>query len=468
MDGIVRTFSISEKKIIGEFNIPKLTGDRTLIQELSGAGGVMMQWFAAHGNTMTVASKDTVVHLEWRESLVEVNEEQEHRIASPLLSRSNSSRVDSVVIPSSTPVKQRIRKLSTQSNASSGMGPRHSSSASISGDNSFSSSTSSNASSTHRSRKDSTTSNASNSRATTTPVRSPTLIRSPTLQTSSRPRPRTTSTTSRSASVISPPPWPMPGGNKSLDNFIPASPSTNFFSFPGSLTSPNPSTNEFQPPKERKTRLAPNLKTPPKVVAIQSTPDMAVGCVYPPKRRVISATRFSSRVGADKLLYSSTFEERKEKPKELTKVEGSDSTNGDNKPSNHTRDSSSTQQNGHQDSSNSKNLNGSTISPISGAWKSLSESLQTSTKNPMSLELDHESCVVGCADGTVYRICFVGSEFGRENQVVENGEEKVGDGTIKQLLELKERWKELLIPEDAGMDYKGRIKVDLGKKLGFK
>ena len=42
------------------------------------------------------------------------------------------------------------------------------------------------------------------------------------------------------------------------------------------------------------------LTAPPKLVAIVETPDVAVGAVDPMKRRVVTATRFSSRAGADR------------------------------------------------------------------------------------------------------------------------------------------------------------------------
>ena len=42
------------------------------------------------------------------------------------------------------------------------------------------------------------------------------------------------------------------------------------------------------------------LTAPPKIVAMVETPDVAVGAVDPRKRRVVTATRFSSRAGADR------------------------------------------------------------------------------------------------------------------------------------------------------------------------
>ena len=42
------------------------------------------------------------------------------------------------------------------------------------------------------------------------------------------------------------------------------------------------------------------LTAPPKLVAVIDTPDLAVGAVDASKRRVVTATRFSSRIGADR------------------------------------------------------------------------------------------------------------------------------------------------------------------------
>ena len=42
------------------------------------------------------------------------------------------------------------------------------------------------------------------------------------------------------------------------------------------------------------------LTAPPRLIAIIETPDVAVGAVDPRKRRVVTATRFSSRAGADR------------------------------------------------------------------------------------------------------------------------------------------------------------------------
>ena len=49
------------------------------------------------------------------------------------------------------------------------------------------------------------------------------------------------------------------------------------------------------------------LTAPPKLVAVVDTPDVAVGAVDPRKRRVVTATRFSTRAGANRTVSWSCF-----------------------------------------------------------------------------------------------------------------------------------------------------------------
>jgi len=66
------------------------------------------------------------------------------------------------------------------------------------------------------------------------------------------------------------------------------------------------------------------------------------------------------------------------------------------------------------------------ISEIKGAWSALAhglgdldasglpkgfKGLATPELNPMALALNHEKIVVGCADGTIYVMSFVGNEY---------------------------------------------------------
>ena len=114
-------------------------------------------------------------------------------------------------------------------------------------------------------------------------------------------RPRTNSSLSRSTSSASisrrislAPPTPVTKGRLSLStstsrtSLAPLNPS------PGPGPGSNPGGFPF-----RFGRAA-VLTAPPKLVAVIDTPDLAVGAVDASKRRVVTATRFSSRIGADR------------------------------------------------------------------------------------------------------------------------------------------------------------------------
>jgi len=84
------------------------------------------------------------------------------------------------------------------------------------------------------------------------------------------------------------------------------------------------------------------------------------------------------------------------------------------------------------------------IVPLSGAWAALSDVPNTQVKgllsplpskfaglampekNPMSMQLSHEEVVVGCADGTIYVMNFVGYDY-RTERGLKGGTDDVGD-----------------------------------------
>ncbi|QRW18832.1 WD40 domain-containing protein [Rhizoctonia solani] len=122
-----------------------------------------------------------------------------------------------------------------------------------------------------------------------------------------------------------------------------------------------------------------------------------VGAVDPKKRRVATSTRFSSRLGADRRIFVSTY----------------------NLTMSHTA-------NGKPNRKNCPNLN--RIATLGGAWAALAEEseygwpaqfnvpagfkgLATPEKNPMAMALSHEEVVVGTADGTIYVMSFVGYQY---------------------------------------------------------
>ncbi|KAI0067041.1 hypothetical protein BV25DRAFT_1820204 [Artomyces pyxidatus] len=162
------------------------------------------------------------------------------------------------------------------------------------------------------------------------------------------------------------------------------------------------------------------LTAPPKLVAVVETPDVAVGAVDPRKRRVITATRFSSRAGADRRIFMSTHRD-----KDAIMHTGDDGDDNDEDgpalrgPSPPSVDFDTE------------------ITAVSGAWGVLSDAngnnyygmkglrgqlppkfagLATPEKNPMSMQLSHEEVVVGCADGTIYVMSFVGYDYLKQKE----------------------------------------------------
>ena len=148
------------------------------------------------------------------------------------------------------------------------------------------------------------------------------------------------------------------------------------------------------------------LTAPPKLVAVVETPDVAIGAVDPRKRRVVTATRFSTRAGATRTLYMSQHRDKEEVAKEAAA---------------HDDDSDEAPSEGPRTPSPRVDLD-TNILPVTGAWGALAhadsvsaagvkgvkghlpakfQGLATPEKNPMSMQLSHEEVVVGCADGSI-------------------------------------------------------------------
>ncbi|KZV83567.1 hypothetical protein EXIGLDRAFT_777445 [Exidia glandulosa HHB12029] len=160
---------------------------------------------------------------------------------------------------------------------------------------------------------------------------------------------------------------------------------------------------------------------PPRIVAVVESPEVAVGAVDPGKRRVVTATRFSSRLGADRRIFISTHRDKTERLRPHT---GGDDEE-DEEDIDADRRSASTS------SKASTPVNEASITTVQGAWAALAEEvppgthipglkgslpkdfkgLATPEKNPMSMQLSHEEVVVGCGDGTIYVMSFVGYEY---------------------------------------------------------
>ncbi|KAK0537428.1 hypothetical protein OC842_001640 [Tilletia horrida] len=536
VDGIIRTFCIRRKEMIGQFDLSKLGGvDKALSAQLAGIGGDgMLQWFAAHGNSMTLAAKNLVVHLEWTEHVVPIEENPV-----PLTrGTASTSKTGSGFSPStsfrsslgpSTPTVVRTRKDSSQTATSgsrpasraslspvqstSGFRQRHDSTASsastVVSSSASSSSTRTVAASTTGSvgRKSMPASAAAPTNGT--PIRSGrtsvTSSHRPSLSSSTNGRGgfATPSAERRKSLQVNPNAMATSPGARP-----PLSPSSSF-RFPSSsngstLTPLSPSGSqilELPSPAESKpvrTRIAPNLEVAPRIVSVLRTPDISTGCTDPAKRRVVCSTRFSSRSGADRRLYSSTYNVR-ESAKATTNqsmdsegsAQGDDSGSSTPKLDNAPTDSDKTPSTaaGLADTSvgagavplSPAPVSGSTVPadrdhsssvvPIRGAWSAEREKLSQPTRNPMAMILDHESCVVGCQDGTVYKLSFVGDEYGDEPDEPEpepeeikpmlidhskEGEASAGHVTIEDLCELEQVWAELMLPDDAPEDHPGR------------
>ncbi|KAJ6498518.1 hypothetical protein C8R47DRAFT_971816, partial [Mycena vitilis] len=165
------------------------------------------------------------------------------------------------------------------------------------------------------------------------------------------------------------------------------------------------------------------LTAPPKIVGIVETPDVAVGAVDPGKRRVVTATRFSSRAGADRRIFMSTHEDKES--------EGRKSAAGDamRTATPVDIDLAATPMGG---------VWGALAVPPYGDTRGLKSSfppkftgLATPEKNPMSMALSHEEVVVGCADGSIYVMNFSGYDYDKNN-VVGDGEGPNGNGYMEE------------------------------------
>ncbi|KAA1472736.1 hypothetical protein DENSPDRAFT_778779 [Dentipellis sp. KUC8613] len=185
------------------------------------------------------------------------------------------------------------------------------------------------------------------------------------------------------------------------------------------------------------------LTAPPKLVAVVETPDVAVGAVDPRKRRVVTATRFSTRAGADRRILMSTHRDRDRHPEH----EATGSSDDGSPAGSEASDSPFAAP--RPPSAATVDFD-TAITAVGGAWGALADGqrgpgvkglrgalparfagLATPEKNPMSMQLSHEEVVVGCADGTIYVMSFVGYDYLKERERPvegEEGEEVEGEG----------------------------------------
>ncbi|RXW16614.1 hypothetical protein EST38_g9240 [Candolleomyces aberdarensis] len=185
------------------------------------------------------------------------------------------------------------------------------------------------------------------------------------------------------------------------------------------------------------------LTAPPKLVAIVDTPDIAVGAVDPLKRRVVTATRFSSRAGADRRIFLTTHRDKDQGPSAESEASNS---NGDQNPDDPDADLKAILSPISAAAPEPKVEINTEVVEMTGAWAALSgpnippavkglrghlpskfAGMATPEKNPMSMQLSHEEVVVGCADGTIYVMNFLGYDYKKQAAPpAENGDDDLG------------------------------------------
>jgi pyrimidine and pyridine-specific 5'-nucleotidase len=493
IDGIVRVFSIKRREMVSQFKLAELLldelGNGRFVDALkdasaraleaqaeeedtgsedkvarTGAIGVsvkeleaemrrrfanvgaapnnMLQWFAAKGSQMTCATKSIIIHLEWQHDDVKLP------TSPPPLSRSTSqSKPKSRA--SLPPVRRDSLSPSTAANSYFSPKPRSSlgandistSSTALSSRTSLSpgiSRSSSNMSSVAGRRLSVATSNLAG--GSSTPNRRISLMSSTSSATPGTPNNISTGA-GRTPSRL--------GGPRT-----PVTPGTPIGGTPGF---------------SKKFGQAAILTAPPKIVALVETPDVAVGAVDPRKRRVVTATRFSSRAGADRRILLSTHQDKEQyNPLEelgffsdsaetsATIVDGDSSTKSgsDGTPSfvispdasvaslspsssrlslNPSSTTTKVNKRSPADSTKTQVDVDTEVVELGGAWAALSSTasadapspipgllgnlpnkfggMDVPEKNPMSMQLSHEEVVVGCADGTIYVMNFVGHDY---------------------------------------------------------
>ncbi|KAH7909473.1 hypothetical protein BJ138DRAFT_1010752 [Hygrophoropsis aurantiaca] len=383
IDAVVRVFSIKRREMISQFKLSELGGsDPVLNAKLWNVGAAphgMLQWFAAKGTQMTCATKSVIMHLQWPEG------EGEDKPAAS--------------IPSSTPV-------SASAAASSTLNPNP------------------------------------------TPVDSPAAARA--LAASPSPSALTRVSLGRSTSSIATPQRQLSQTPQRRQSLSPM-PGTPLSAGGGGMANGGAPTMLFG--------RAAILTAPPKLVALVETPDVAVGAVDPRKRRVVTATRFSSRRGADRRIFMSTHQD-KETPVGVNERGADDDVEEHHRNGNGNGNGSGDEAGpGPSEDKHNPMLTTRTPSPavdidtnvleLSGVWGALAHNadvninargllgalppkfagLAVPEKNPMSMQMSHEEVVVGCADGTIYVMNFVGDGYVRDRtRAAGNGHEGEDEG----------------------------------------
>ncbi|KAG6824842.1 hypothetical protein H0H92_005643, partial [Tricholoma furcatifolium] len=380
IDGIVRVFSIKRREMISQFKLSELgAGDPALNARLYNVGAApnnMLQWFAAKGTQMTCATKSVILHLQWQEGDEEIKDNKAPNpiVASALTAQSPIS-LSATASPSS--ISARSRAITSLARSTS----------SIPG---------------------------STGGLPVTPVRRGSLAPIPNAGITS---PNTL--VSPNGPMGTPAPASASASASASRSRSRLSLSTMLSSHGPTSASPGPSPRTGTPVFPVRFGRAAILTAPPKIVAIVETPDVAVGAVDPRKRRVVTATRFSSRAGADRRIFMSTHRDKEVLPSgdRASRKDGEDG-DGDGD-----RDREGEEDFGAallRDAAQSPVDIDTDVRALTGAWAALESGnvlgnvkgllgalppkfagLATPEKNPMSMQLSHEEVVVGCADGTI-------------------------------------------------------------------
>lgn len=170
----------------------------------------------------------------------------------------------------------------------------------------------------------------------------------------------------------------------------------------GTPTTPTtPISPRSQSPFAIKFGQAAILTAPPKLVALVETPEVMVGAVDPQKRRVVTATRFSTRAGAARQVYISTHQDKERPPGEDDEEEENSSTISSAAVSSVDIDTDITELGGAWGALAAGRGAGSKTRGLLGDLPRDFDGLAQAQKNPMSMQLSHEEVVVGTADGTI-------------------------------------------------------------------
>lgn len=539
VDGIIRTFSIPQACMIQQFDLHKLGGPTTLRGDKS-----MLQWFQASAKTITVASKQTVVHLQWQEHFAPVEEYippseirkivsarsasaaagsvRARRSSSRAISRASSSMSITSSRPPSSISTQRPTAPSRPSTPGQGSFQKHA--------NSISSPTSS--------VRSASTLNTSNSLVGGTPSRQG-LHSTPPASRPSRQMPRHSAGAALSHGTPPGPRGQTPSkrsvsatafsSKPSANHQQPANmhttrvsgrriseglrrPSTQILAAPHeedetmdeiSLSRDSePNTSMISAPLNTKSifqdasdlsmngsreaqvftgpmRYQPNLAAPPKVVEVLHSPDMATGAVDAAKQRIVCST-FSSRAGSDRHLYVSTYRTRD--PALLGENSAADGLSPTQENPRQQRDPVGSDSHDTSLSPPADWCTGSFVR-IGGAWTDLEPELQARSTRPLAMVVDHESIVVGCHDGTLYRIGFIGDSHRPSPSTEEVSPPKDGDVpgqprckdgidlSIDDITLLRETWRGIMLPPNAPPNHLGRqgvVAQDHWAQLGLK